>query len=99
MMNEDPCNVLDEDRLAWSEELEKHFLGEFSTASLQANLNMEDRSQVDVCKNATFVGLYDGCKDNTAADYLCNNAFPTLLSKFILINTLVLHSFMKIAFA
>jgi len=83
MMNKDPCNVLDEDPLAWSEELEKHFLGEFSTASLQANLNWEGLSQVDVCENATFVGLYDGCKGNEAADYLRDNAFPTLLSKFI----------------
>jgi pyruvate dehydrogenase phosphatase len=77
---EDPL-VFDNDPLAWSRPLVRHYRGEFSMAAVQANVNMEDKSQVDVGTDALFVGIYDGHKGDTVSIYLRNRVFGELLSE------------------
>jgi hypothetical protein len=67
--------------LAWSRPLIRHHYGEFSMAAVQANMDMEDQSQVEVGTDALFVGVYDGHKGDTAAIYLRNHFFRELLSE------------------
>jgi pyruvate dehydrogenase phosphatase len=50
-------------------------------AAVQANVNMEDKSQVDVGTDALFVGIYDGHKGDTVSIYLRNRVFGELLSE------------------
>ncbi|KAK6117523.1 hypothetical protein DH2020_048743 [Rehmannia glutinosa] len=50
----------EDDALLWSRDLEKHYHGEFSFAVVQANEIIEDHSQVETGRHATFVGVYDG---------------------------------------
>jgi type VI protein secretion system component VasK len=71
----------DQDPLSWSMQLEKHFCGEFSMASVQSNLKMEDKGQVEVCNYATFIGIYDGSKGDAAARYLDNYIFADLVGE------------------
>jgi len=71
-----------QDPLAWSTELAGHFCGEFSMAAVQSNVKMEDKSQVEVCRYATFVGIYDGCKGDDASAYIDEHLFPTLLGEY-----------------
>ncbi|GAU13602.1 hypothetical protein TSUD_347060 [Trifolium subterraneum] len=67
------------DPLAWLRPLVRHHCGEFSMAAVQANMNMEDQSQVEVGTDALFVGVYDGHKGDTASIYLRNHIFSELL--------------------
>ncbi|KAK2363502.1 Protein phosphatase 2C family protein [Trifolium repens] len=69
------------DPLAWSRPLVRHHYGEFSMAAVQANMDMEDQSQVEVGTDALFVGVYDGHKGDTAAIYLRNHVFRELLRR------------------
>ncbi|KAG5552353.1 hypothetical protein RHGRI_010437 [Rhododendron griersonianum] len=50
----------DDDALLWCRDLEKHCYGELSFAVVQANEVLEDQSQVETGRDATFVGVYDG---------------------------------------
>lgn len=68
------------DPLLWSRDLEKHFLGEFSFAVFQANEVLEDRSQVEIGKNATFVGVYDGHGGPEAARFISDHLFFHLIN-------------------
>ncbi|KAI3772485.1 hypothetical protein L6452_03671 [Arctium lappa] len=63
----------------WFKDLEKHAYGEVSFAVVQANLNMEDYSQVEIGKNATFVGVYDGHGGTDASNYVCHHIFPNFI--------------------
>nr|XP_043611941.1 probable protein phosphatase 2C 43 [Erigeron canadensis] len=63
----------------WSKDLEPHAFGEYSFAAVQANTRMEDYSQVDVGRRATFVGVYDGHSGDAAA----NHVRDTLLGHFV----------------
>ncbi|CAJ2671420.1 unnamed protein product [Trifolium pratense] len=79
--NNNSVDEFDQDPMSWSMQLENHFCGEFSMASIQSNLKMEDKSQVEVCNYATFVGIYDGNKGDSAARYLNNYIFKDLLDR------------------
>ncbi|GAU23441.1 hypothetical protein TSUD_331390 [Trifolium subterraneum] len=70
------------DPLAWSRPLVKHHCGEFSMAAVQANMDMEDQSQVEVDTDKLFVGVYDGHKGDTTAIYLRDHIFSELLTRF-----------------
>ncbi|GFP79821.1 probable protein phosphatase 2c 43 [Phtheirospermum japonicum] len=67
------------DSLLWSRDLERHCRGEFSFAVVQANEIIEDHSQVETGRNATFVGIYDGHGGPEAARYICDHMFRHLL--------------------
>lgn len=74
-------NELDQDPLGWSRRMVSYHRGEFSMAAVQANRDMEDLSQVEVGRNALFVGIYDGLVGDTTSTYISNHLFPTLLSE------------------
>ncbi|KAL3534168.1 hypothetical protein ACH5RR_002629 [Cinchona calisaya] len=69
----------EDDPSIWYKDLEKHFCGEFSFAAVQANRIMEDHSQVETGKNATFIGVYDGHGSHEVAKYISDNLFYHLL--------------------
>ncbi|KAK2417299.1 Protein phosphatase 2C family protein [Trifolium repens] len=71
----------DNDPLAWSRPLVRHHRGEFSMAAVQANMDIEDHSQVEVGTDALFVGVYDGHKGDTAAIYLRDHIFGEILRR------------------
>ena len=68
--------------LLWSRDLEKHFLGEFSFAVFQANEVIEDHSQVETGRDATFVGVYDGHGGPEASRFISDHLFLHLISGF-----------------
>lgn len=55
-------SVFDEDS---SMPLEEHQCGQFSMAAVQSNMNMEDKSKVQVGNGALKVGIYDGFKGDS----------------------------------
>ncbi|GAU31483.1 hypothetical protein TSUD_332580 [Trifolium subterraneum] len=63
---EDPV-AFTNDPLAWSRPL--------------ANMDMEDKSQVEVGTDALFVGIYDGHKGNTVSIYLREQIFRELIRR------------------
>ncbi|GAB2295487.1 hypothetical protein Dimus_029653 [Dionaea muscipula] len=67
------------DALLWSRDLEKHFLGEFSFAVVQANEVIEDHSQVETGRSATFVGVYDGHGGFDASQFIADHLFHHLM--------------------
>ncbi|KAG6413613.1 hypothetical protein SASPL_126327 [Salvia splendens] len=69
----------DDDGLLWSRDLEKHSHGEFSFAMVQANQVLEDQSQVETGRSATFVGVYDGHGGCEAAKYISDHLFRHFL--------------------
>ncbi|KAL6539872.1 hypothetical protein OROHE_011643 [Orobanche hederae] len=69
----------EDDSLLWSRDLEKHYQGEFSFAVVQANQIIEDHSQVETGRHATFVGVYDGHGGAEASKYICDHMFLHLL--------------------
>ncbi|KAI3446417.1 hypothetical protein Pfo_003082 [Paulownia fortunei] len=69
----------EDDALLWSRDLEKHSHGEFSFAVVQANEVLEDQSQVETGRHATFVGVYDGHGGSEASRYICDHMFHHLL--------------------
>ncbi|OAY43121.1 probable protein phosphatase 2C 68 isoform X2 [Manihot esculenta] len=66
------------DSLLWSKDLEKHSYGEFSFAVVQANEIIEDHSQVETGRDATFVGVYDGHGGPDASRFICDHLFKNL---------------------
>ncbi|KAI3667479.1 hypothetical protein L6452_42540 [Arctium lappa] len=78
-MNKDDNLDDDKDALLWCKDLEKHAFGEFSYAIVQANDVLEDHSQVEIGRNATFVGVYDGHGGPEASRYICDHLFPHLI--------------------
>lgn len=69
----------EDDALLWSRDLEKHSHGEFSFAMVQANEILEDQSQVETGRHATFVGVYDGHGGCEASKYISDHLFHNLL--------------------
>ncbi|OAY40605.1 probable protein phosphatase 2C 68 [Manihot esculenta] len=67
------------DSLLWSKDLEKHSYGEFSFAVVQANEIIEDHSQVEIGRDATFVGVYDGHGGPEASRFICDHLFKNLM--------------------
>lgn len=69
----------EDDVLLWSKDLEKHSHGEFSFAVVQANAVIEDQSQVETGRHATFVGVYDGHGGPEASRYISDHLFRHLI--------------------
>lgn len=69
------------DSLIWCRDLEKHYYGEFSFAVVQANEVLEDQSQVETGRDATFVGVYDGHGGPEASRFICDHLFLHLMSE------------------
>ncbi|GLT88311.1 hypothetical protein SLE2022_063430 [Rubroshorea leprosula] len=61
--------------LLWTSDVEdnKHAYGEFSFAVMKANVFIEDHSQVEIGKEATLVGIYDGHSGPDASRYIADN--------------------------
>lgn len=91
-MNKDDDAVLggEDDALLWSRDLEKHSHGEFSFAIVQANEVLEDQSQVETGRHATFVGVYDGHGGSETARYINDNLFRHLLSECFFLSSFYL---------
>ncbi|XP_062112208.1 probable protein phosphatase 2C 68 [Humulus lupulus] len=69
-----------DDSLLWCRDLDKHSFGEFSFAVVQANSVIEDQSQVEIGRDATYVGVYDGHGGPEAARFICDHLFLHLTS-------------------
>ncbi|KAH8504938.1 hypothetical protein H0E87_012253 [Populus deltoides] len=67
------------DSLLWSRDLEKHSFGEFSFAVVQANEVIEDHSQVESGRDATFIGVYDGHGGPDASRFISDHLFLNLM--------------------
>lgn len=73
----------EDDASIWYKDLEKHFCGEFSFAVVRGNRVIEDHSQVETGKNATFVGVYDGHGGPDVSRYISEHLFSHLISEEI----------------
>ncbi|KAJ0088052.1 hypothetical protein Patl1_32973 [Pistacia atlantica] len=86
-MNKDNINLKEfdfsdsalRDNLLWCKDLEKHSYGDFSFAVVQANEVIEDHSQVEIGRDATFVGVYDGHGGPEASRFICDHLFLHLM--------------------
>ncbi|XVE75721.1 hypothetical protein DITRI_Ditri12bG0115300 [Diplodiscus trichospermus] len=67
------------DSLLWCRDLEKHSYGDFSYAVVQSNEIIEDHSQVETGKDATFVGVYDGHGGPDASRFISDHLFQNLI--------------------
>ncbi|XP_022935103.1 probable protein phosphatase 2C 68 [Cucurbita moschata] len=75
--DDEDCSL--EDSLLWSRDLENHSYGDFSFAVVQANEVIEDFSQVEIGRDATFVGVYDGHGGPDASRFICDHLFKNLM--------------------
>ena len=64
------------DSLVWHRDLS----GEFSMAVAQANLCLEDQSQVLTSPSATYIGVYDGHGGPQASRFVNDRLLPYLHS-------------------
>ncbi|KAF5731834.1 protein phosphatase 2C 63 [Tripterygium wilfordii] len=64
------------DGLLWHSELKPHASGDYSIAVVQANLSLEDQSQVFASPSATYVGVYDGHGGPEASIFVNKHLFP-----------------------
>ncbi|OVA13070.1 Protein phosphatase 2C (PP2C)-like domain [Macleaya cordata] len=78
-MNKDDDGGGIDDPLLWCRDLDRHSLGEFSIAVVQANEIIEDHSQVEIGRNATFVGVYDGHGGPEASRFVRDHLFLHLM--------------------
>lgn len=65
----------DEDELLWYRDLVQHAFGDISMAVMQANVLLEDQSQVETGPSGTFIGVYDGHGGAEAARFVCDHLF------------------------
>ncbi|XP_042513397.1 probable protein phosphatase 2C 25 [Macadamia integrifolia] len=77
-MSKDDEDGMD-DALLWFRDLDRHSLGEFSIAVVQANEAIEDQSQVETGPHGTFVGIYDGHAGPDASRFVCDHLFLHLM--------------------
>lgn len=68
------------DHLLWFKDLEKPSYGDLSFAVAQANEVIEDHSQVEIGRDTTFVGVYDGHGGPEASRFICDHLFLHLMS-------------------
>lgn len=80
-MRKDEEEEDDDDALLWSRDIGQHAAGDFSFAVVQANEVLEDHSQVETGRDATFVGVYDGHGGADASRFISNHLFLHLMSK------------------
>ncbi|KAL6522536.1 hypothetical protein OROMI_031494 [Orobanche minor] len=66
------------DGLLWDTDLKPHATGEFSIAVVQANLSLEDQSQVFTSPSATYIGVYDGHGGPEASRFVNRHLVPYL---------------------
>ncbi|KAL6494686.1 hypothetical protein OROGR_031486 [Orobanche gracilis] len=66
------------DGLLWDTDLKPHATGEFSIAVVQANLSLEDQSQVFTSPFATYIGIYDGHGGPEASRFVNRHLVPYL---------------------
>ncbi|KAB5519422.1 hypothetical protein DKX38_023741 [Salix brachista] len=78
ILNDDDDSAIP-DSLLWSRDLEKHSFGEFSFAVVQANEVIEDYSQVETGRDATFIGVYDGHGGPDASRFISDHLFLNLM--------------------
>ncbi|KAK0584119.1 hypothetical protein LWI29_029870 [Acer saccharum] len=76
---EDDSDSTIPDTLLWCKDLQKHSYGDFSFAVVQANEIIEDHSQVETGRDATFVGVYDGHGGPEASRYISDHLFLHLM--------------------
>lgn len=72
-----------DDPLLWSKDIGRHSVGEYSFAVAQANEPIEDHSQVETGRGATFVGVYDGHGGPDAARFVSDHLFLHLISELL----------------
>jgi pyruvate dehydrogenase phosphatase len=84
------------DSLLWSRDLEKHSFGEFSFAVVQANEVIEDHSQVESGRDATFIGVYDGHGGPDASRFISDHLFLNLMSEFFFLLFLLIFRFVHL---
>ncbi|XP_076956619.1 putative protein phosphatase 2C 42 [Bidens hawaiensis] len=65
------------DGLLWDRDIGKYGGGEYSMAVVQANLLLQDQSQIESGPFGTFVGVYDGHGGPDVVRYVCNNLFES----------------------
>ncbi|KAG5243799.1 DNA polymerase delta small [Salix suchowensis] len=80
ILNDDDKDSAIGDSLLWSRDLEKHSFGEFSFSVVQANEIIEDHSQVETGRDATFIGVYDGHGGPDASQFISDHLFLNLMS-------------------
>lgn len=79
------------DGLLWYKDLGQHVYGEFSMAVIQANILMEDHSQLESGSmsslesgpHGTFLGIYDGHGGPEAARFINDHLFKNIKSKWL----------------
>ncbi|KAG6418691.1 hypothetical protein SASPL_120895 [Salvia splendens] len=69
----------EDDSLLWSKDLEKLSHGEFLVCCCPDNAVLEDKSQVETGRHATFVGVYDGHGGPEASRYISDHFFDDLI--------------------
>ncbi|KAL1807451.1 hypothetical protein ACET3Z_024441 [Daucus carota] len=69
------------DGLLWFRDSGKCASGDFSMAVIQANMVLEDQSQIESGPFGTFVGVYDGHGGPEAARYVCDHLFRHFQAK------------------
>ncbi|GLT88310.1 hypothetical protein SLE2022_063420 [Rubroshorea leprosula] len=77
--DDDPDDSSLHSPLFWSRDLEKHRYGEFSFAVIKGNEVIEDHSQVETGREATFVGVYDGHGGPDASRYISRRLFRNFI--------------------
>ncbi|CAO2821526.1 unnamed protein product [Amaranthus hypochondriacus] len=87
------------DGLLWFRDLGKCATGEFSMAVLQANLVVEDQSQIECGPFGTFVGVYDGHGGPEASRFVCDHLFRHLQAKTAETNGVVTEETIRRAFS
>ncbi|XP_073002089.1 probable protein phosphatase 2C 25 [Typha latifolia] len=68
-------SIDEDDYDVWSYDIGRHASGEFSLAVSQANRNLQDFSQVEIGRDITFVGVYDGHLGPDAARFVSQHLF------------------------
>ncbi|KAH7283669.1 hypothetical protein KP509_34G018500 [Ceratopteris richardii] len=67
-----------EDALLWYKDRMQHTSGDLSIAVVQANLLLEDQTQVKVSPYGTLIGIYDGHGGPEASRFIVNHLFPKI---------------------
>ncbi|GKV25834.1 hypothetical protein SLEP1_g35217 [Rubroshorea leprosula] len=80
--DDDPDDSSLHSPLFWSRDLEKHPYGEFSFAVIKGNEVIEDHSQVETGREATFVGVYDGHGGPDASRYISRRLFRNFIISY-----------------
>ncbi|KAH7387327.1 hypothetical protein KP509_16G016900 [Ceratopteris richardii] len=66
------------DALLWCKDLTQYTSGDFSIAVVQANMLLEDQTQVKVSPHGTLIGIYDGHGGPEASRFITNHLFPKI---------------------